>query len=944
MSEPREIYPRPLTQSPLLDGPVLLRDGRPAYLRKAREEDLPRLVALMERSSNASLNFRFFGAAKRNEDLARLLINTTGTGSRRGRFQGVSVVVITGGAGHERIVGVASAVPVTAEEAEVAFLVEDDYQGKGLGTLMLERLSFAAEAEGVHRLSAIVLADNDRMLHVFRDCGYEMVKRQEHGEVQIAFEIVPNETSNQRAELRNKLATQASLRPFFEPGSVAIVGASRDLNSIGGRILRNVIDAGFQGPVYPVNPKAGEIQGLKAYAKVADAPGPIDLAVVAVQPERVAGVVDDCAERGVRAVLVISAGFAETGAEGRDLQNRLLAKVRGHGMRMVGPNCLGLMNTNPGVRLNATFAPQKVTRGRLAMSSQSGALGLAILSSADDFGIGFSSFVSVGNKADVSGNDLLQYWEDDEDTGLILLYLESFGNPRRFARLAPRVARKKPVLAVKSGRTKAGRRAAGSHTAALAASDAGVEALFRQAGVIRTDTLEETFEVAALLAHQPLPRGPRVAILTNAGGLAILCADACEARGLELPELAEATVKRLSKFLPPTASPRNPVDMVASAGPKEYEKAVALLLDDASVDALVVIYIPAGAGTSVEIVEAVRRGREKAETERSKPLLLSILDGGGLSRHQREGEEALPCYRFPESAARALARAVQYSRWLARPRGVIPIQSDLHIEPVRSICEGALRERGEGWLRPDEVEDLLRQAGIRSSATVLCRNADEAVASAEGSGYPVVVKLASTTLVHKSEWDGVRLGLENERQVRSAFNAIHDRLAGAGRAAEMLGVTVQPMMPAATEVMIGMTHDPSFGPLLAFGLGGVTVEVLRDVRFSITPITDQDALEMIRGIRGFPLLDGYRGAPKADLESLVDLLLRVSRIVEEVPVIDELDFNPVRAYGPERRAVVLDARVKVKRSPELPAAGDARIEDGGGKPGTDRPGSAQEPE
>lgn len=912
MDEPRAIFPRPLTQSPLLDGRVLLRDGRPAYLRKAREEDLPRLVGLMERSSNASLSFRFFGAAKRNEDLARLLINTTGEGSRGGRFHGVSVVVATGEPGQERLIGVASAVPITAEEAEVAFLVEDEFQGKGLGTLMLERLSFAAEAEGVHRLSAIVLADNDRMLHVFRDCGYEMVRRHEHGEVQIAFDIVPSEKSNQRAELRDKVATQASLRPFFEPQSVAVVGASRDTKSIGGRILGNIIAAGFRGAVYPVNPKGGEIQGLKAYARVADAPGEIDLAVVAVQPERIFDVVDECAERGARAMLVISAGFAETGAEGRELQKRLLAKVQGHGMRMVGPNCLGLINTNPEVRLNATFAPQAVARGRLAMSSQSGALGLAILSCAEDFGIGFSSFVSVGNKADVSGNDLLQYWEDDDDTGLILLYLESFGNPRRFARLAPRVARKKPILAVKSGRTKAGRKAAGSHTAALAANDAGVEALFRQAGVIRTDTLEETFEVAALMAQQPLPRGNRVAILTNAGGLAILCADACEARGLELPELAEGTVKQLARFLPAAASPRNPVDMVASAGPKEYEKSVALLLDDESVDALIVIYIPAGAGTSGEVSEAIRRGRGRAVTGRTKPLMMSILDGAGLARHNREGEEAIPCYRFPESAARALSRAVQYARWLARPRGVIPFQADLDVERVRGICGAALGERGEGWLRPDEVENLLKAAGIRSSATELCGDEEAAVAAAERMGYPVAVKLASTTLVHKSEWDGVRLGLENGEQVRAAFSAIRERLSGAGKAGEMMGVTLQPMMPAATEVMIGVTHDPGFGPLLAFGLGGVTVEVLRDVRFSITPITDQDAIEMIRGIRGFPLLDGYRGAPKADLESLVDLLLRVSRLVEEIPAIEELDFNPVRAYGPERGAVVLDARVRVK--------------------------------
>lgn len=913
MTPSAEIHPRPVTQSPMLDGPVLLRDGRPAWLRKAREEDLPALVSLLERSSNASLAFRFFGASRRSPELARLLIDTSYGARIAGRFRGVSVVVSIGEKGSERLIAVASAVPISAHEAEVAFLVEDESQGKGIGTLMLERLSFAAEAEGVEKLSAMVRGDNEKMLHVFRDCGYRVARHMDHGDVQIEFEIVPSPASNQRAEIRDKLATQASLLPFFKPAAVAVIGASRDPKNIGGRVLKNMIDAGFRGTIYPINPKAEEIQGLRAYPSVASLPQDVDLAVLAVPQPRVLDVVDDCAARGVRAVIVLTAGFSETGPEGRALQARLLDKVRGHGMRMVGPNCLGLINTDPAVQLNATFAPQPVARGRLAMSSQSGALGLAILSCAEDFGIGFSSFVSVGNKADISGNDLLQYWEDDPDTGLILLYLESFGNPRRFARLAPRVARKKPILAVKSGRTAAGRQAAGSHTAALAANDAGVEALFRQAGVIRTDTLEETFEAAALLAQQPLPRGDRVALVTNAGGLAILCADACEARGLRLPALSPETVKRLAEFLPATASTVNPVDMIASAGPAEYEKALPLLLDDEGIDAVIAIYIPAGAATSGEVVSALRRGRARAATGRTKPLLLSILDGSGLGRHHAEGEEAIPCYRFPESAARALSRGVQHARWLARPRGVIPAQDRLDLDRVREICDTALAARGDGWLRPDEVDAVLRAAGIAACPTRLCATPDEAESAAAELGFPIVLKLASTTLVHKSEWDGVKLGLASAADVRRAFGEIRERLQAADKLSEMLGVTVQPMMPSATEVMIGMTHDPAFGPLLAFGLGGVTVEVLRDVVFSITPITDQDAIEMVRGIRGFPLLGGYRGTPKADIESLVDLLLRVSRIVEEVPHIQELDFNPVRAFGKERGAVVLDARIGLRR-------------------------------
>lgn len=907
-----QIYPPPIPQSPLLDGPVLLRDGRPARLRRAEEADVQALVELLKRSSPASLQFRFFSASKRHEDLAQLLIDTSQGTKHPGRFKGLSLVVSVGEPGHERLVAVASAVPVSSGEAEVAFFVEDAFQGKGLGTLLLERMSFAAEADGVEKLLAVVRADNERMIRVFHDCGYEIVRQYGHGEVEIAFEIVPNPDSNLKAEMRDKLATQASLKSFFRPESVAVVGVSRNPKNVGARTLQNLVDSGYSGPIYPIHPEANELQGVKAFASVREIPENVDLAIIAVPPDAVLPVIDDCAAKSVRAVIVLSAGFAEIGEEGRALQKRLVDKVRGHGMRMIGPNCMGLINTNADVKLNATFVRHPVDRGRLAMSSQSGALGLAVMARARQFGIGFSSFVSVGNKADVSGNDLLQYWEDDEDTGLILLYLESFGNPRRFSRLAPRVARKKPVLAVKSGRSAVGRRAAGSHTAALAVNDVGTDALFRQAGVLRADTLEETFEMASLLAHQPLPRGNRVSILTNAGGLAILCADACDAGGLELPELSGVTTERLQRFLPPTASVGNPVDMVASAGPDEYEKAVPALLDDENLDALVVIYIPAGMGTSREIIEAVRRGRALAASGRTKPMLLSILDDETIPVLHAEGEESLPCYGFPESAARALSRAAQYSKWLARPRGVIPVQENLDIERVRTICEKALNERGEGWLDPEELDQVLKAAGIPASPSEFCETAEEAVAAAGRMGFPVVLKLASTTLVHKSDWDGVKLDLKNAEEVNDAFRAIHDRVGREAKAGAMMGVTVQPMMPDATEVMIGVTHDPGFGPLLGFGLGGVTVEVLRDVAFSLTPITDQDALEMIHRIRGYRLLKGFRGSEPADIESLVDLLLRISRIVEEVPIVDELEFNPVRAYGEERGAVVLDARVRVK--------------------------------
>lgn len=905
-------YPPPISQGPPLDGQVLMRDGRPAYLRIARPDDLHGLVGLLNRSSKESLMLRFFGAVSKTEEIAALLTRLGTQPTREGHFSGVSLVVTDGEGADERIIAAGSCVPSSDEEAEVAFLVEDDYQGKGIATLMLERLALAAESAGIKRLTATVLPDNAKMLGVFRDSGYRVLREWDHGEVQISFEIEPTAESVEKAEVRDRIATQASLEPFFHPKSVAVVGASRNPEAIGSRVLHNLIASGFQGPVFPVNPSADVVASIPAYPSVKEIPRPVDLAILTVPVAGVLNVVEDCAAKGVRAIVVITAGFAETGPEGAELQRRLLAKVRSHGMRMVGPNCLGMLNMDPRTRLNATFSPMLPMEGRVAMSSQSGALGLVILDYAKQWGLGFSSFVSVGNKADVSGNDLLQFWEDDPQTDVILLYLESFGNPRRFSRIARRIGRKKPILAVKSGRSKAGSRAAGSHTAAMAGSDVGASALFRQAGVIRTDTLEEMFEAASFLAHQPLPKGNRVGIITNAGGLGILCADACESENLTLPELQEATRAKLKEFLPPTAGLNNPVDMIASAGAEQYRRAVPLLLDDPNIDAVIVFYIAAGAAAMDAISAAVLEGRAAAATGRTKPLLACFMGLQGMSLSLSTAEEAIPSYMFPESAARALGRAAEYAAWLRRPRGVIPEQPDIDLPRAEAICDAALKERGPAWLAPGEVSGVLGALGIRFAESVLCRSVEEAQQAAERLGYPVAVKLASTTLIHKSDWQGVWLDLEDAEAVQAACAAITRRLEGAGKADEMLGVTVQPMVKGGTELMIGVTHDPSFGPLVGFGLGGVLVEALGDVVFRISPLTDQDAIEMVRSIRGYKILDGFRGAPPADRMALVDMLLRVSRLAEEIPAIAEIDFNPVRVFEESKGAIVLDARIKVE--------------------------------
>jgi len=706
----------------------------------------------------------------------------------------------------------------------------------------------------------------------------------------------------------------ASLQLFFRPRSVAVVGASREPSSIGYRLLDALLANRFHGPVYPVNPNASAVGTLRAYPSARELPEPVDLAVIAVPREAVLGVVDDCAARGVRALVVITAGFAEVGDEGRALQQALLDKVRGYGMRMVGPNCMGLLNTDPAIRLNATFAPVVPPQGRVALSSQSGALGLAILASARRLHLGLSTFVSVGNKADVSTNDLLEYWEEDEATSVILLYLESFGNPRRFARIARRVSRSKPIVAMKAGRTLAGKRAAGSHTAALASNEVAVDALFRQSGVIRAETLDEMFDIAATLGSQPLPRGRRVAVITNAGGPGILCADTCEAGGLVLPDLSDETKARLREFLPPAASVANPVDMIASAGPDHYRRTIETVLAAAEVDALVAIYLPLDQSAMAPVVDAIREGiaAGRAAGGSGKPVVACLMTAEGVNTLLDVGNEQIPAYGFPESAARVLSKVASYAEWRSRPLGTIPDFKDVRPESARTVCRKALHERGAGWLSTEETRTVLTVMGLPIAPGGVARTADEAESLAQALGFPVAVKLASHQLVHKTEIGGVHLNLMSEAAVRQAYDKIRDRLLQENNLAAMEGVLVQPMFSGGVEVMAGVTQDPLFGPLVAFGLGGIHVEILGDVRFRITPLTDRDAAEMVREIRGARLLEGYRGHPAADTAALEDLLLRLARLVEEIPEIKELDLNPIFALPPGEGCRIVDARIRVE--------------------------------
>jgi len=879
-------------------GRLILKDGSTATVRVATVEDASAVAEFFHRLSPESLENRFFSIAEPSTALVMSLCDSSDPRSK------LTLVVTRSSGGREAIVAAGSYIARDAKSAEVAMAVEDPFQGKGIGTNLLERLALLAARAGFTQFWAITHLDNRGMIDVFRHSGFPLREKLEGRYLELDFSVLPTESSVELSEMRDRVVTAASLRPFFKPNAVAVVGASREPSSIGYRILEALLTNRFQGPVYPVNPRAKVVGSMHAFPSVTALPEPVDLAIIAVPRDAVLGVVDECAERGVKAVIVITAGFAEADDAGRALQKELLAKVRGHGMRMVGPNCMGLLNTDPEVQLNASFSPVFPPAGRIAMSSQSGALGLAILALAAERHLGISTFISVGNKADVSGNDLLQYWEVDDNTNVILLYLESFGNPRRFARIARRVSRAKPIIAVKAGRTLAGRRAAGSHTAALAANDVAVDALFRQTGVIRAETLDEMFDLAAALESQPLPQGRRVAIVTNAGGPGILCTDACEAGGLGVPELSAEVRAQLRTFLPAAASVSNPIDMIASARADSYRKTIETVLPSADVDAMIVIYIPVDRNDSQSVSQAIKDGVGNARVAggAGKPVLACLMTSDG-SRVLAAEHETIPSYLFPEAAAKVLAKSASYAEWRSKPPALVPGFPDLKKDEAKRIVVRAIEKSGAGWLSTEDVHSVLSAFGIPQAARGLAHSADEAVEIARSLGFPVAVKLASPRVLHKSDVGAVRLNLQDEAAVRHAFDAIKQE--------GMEGILIQTMIRRGVEVMIGVTEDPSFGPLIAFGLGGIHVEILADVCFRVTPLTEQDAAEMVRGIRGYRLLEGYRGHPPADVDAIKEILLRVSRMVEDIPEIRELDLNPIFALPPGKGCSVVDARIRI---------------------------------
>lgn len=692
------------------------------------------------------------------------------------------------------------------------------------------------------------------------------------------------------------------LDAFFKPESVAVIGASRDPDKLGYAVLNNLLESGFSGPIYPINPKADEILGVKAFKSVLDVPGSLDLAVLVIPSRFVLPVLEECGKKGVAAVIVITAGFREAGREGAEREQKLIEIAKQYDMRVIGPNCLGVIDAH--TPIDASFAPDMPPRGAIAFSSQSGALGTAVLDMSISEHIGFSKFISLGNKADVDEVDLLRVLVDDPDTNVILLYVEGLRDGQQFIRVAREVTRKKPVLVLKSGVTAAGARAVSSHTGSLAGSEAAYKAALRQAGVLRATSMEELFDYALAFAYQPLLAGDRICIVTNAGGAGILATDALEKAGLQITRLSDKTVQVLLDALPSEASVANPVDVLGDAPADRYALALQHVLPDPNVDGILVILTPQAVTEIAETARVVGEVARKA----SKPILACFMGGARTSA----GIEVLqqydvPNYPFPERAASALAAMSAYRREKERPI----FEPEPCVECIPSVRELFDRVRSEGRVSIGDAEawTVLKAYGFKVPDSRLAGTPDEAVALADEISYPVVLKIASPDILHKTDVGGVKINLRTPTEVRDAFELMVYRAERYVPDARIWGCQVQQMVQGGREVLIGMSRDPQFGPLVAFGLGGIYVEALKDVAFRVAPFSRQEAEEMIHEIRSFPLLEGVRGEPPADFEAMVDALLKVSRLVTDFPEIVELDINPFMVFDQGRGAMAIDMRL-----------------------------------
>jgi len=869
---------------------ALLADGRVVQLRPIEPTDGERLVAFHDSLSPETNRLRFFAFRPHLNDRDVTRFTTVDHHDRE------AIIAMFG----DELIGVAryDRVPETLD-AEVAFVVSDGFQGTGVGSLLLEHLADRARAEGLERLIADTLVENRKMLKVFADSGLHATRTWDSGVAHLVMPLALSKEAVERIQSREHTSEAHSIERLLRPHSIAVIGASSREGTVGHEIVHSLIDAGFEGPVHPINPRGEAVEGRTAYRSIGEVPGDVDVAIVAIGADKVSSVVPECAAKGVHGLIVISGGFAETGAQGALLQRELATRVRSHGMRMIGPNCVGIVNTDDTVRVDASFGATTPLPGRVGLASQSGAVGIAVLDAATRSGIGISTFVSLGNKADVSGNDLLQYWEEDEQTDVILLYLESFGNAAKFARLARRIGRSKPIIAVKSGRTPAGRRAASSHTAAMAANDDAVDALLHHCGVVRVDTIDELLDAALVLAHQPVPRGRRIAIIGNSGGPGIMAADACGAAGLELATLSSATENELRTVMAAAGSAANPVDLLGDAGPMVYAQTIEATLADPAVDAAIVIHAP----TLVADPDAIAAAIADVTTE--KPVLAVLVgrDRGLLATGEHTG---VPVFGAVEQAIAALGHATAYGQWRARPEDVEPERSDIDHAHATSVVSGVLAEVPDGrWLSARETADVLEAYGIPFVGTAEVADAEEAKDAARRFGYPVVLKAQGPDLVHKSDVGGVSLGLRSSRAVEHAWEKMRASLG-----ASMTHGLVQHMASPGVELIAGIVRDDTFGPLVLFGIGGTIAELIGDRTVRVAPLSDADADAAVHSLRCAPLLTGYRGSEPVDVVALTDLLVRLGLMARDVPEVVELDLNPVIA-SPEQ-IVVVDARIRIR--------------------------------
>ena len=917
-----------------LDGEVMdvvIRTGQRLKVRPISGDDKKRIEEFFYRLSERSRYLRF-GYTKKQITDAELVYYTEvePPGS-------MAYAATMGEHEQERIVAVGRwFIMPGGRTAEIAFAVEDNIQVRGVGTALLEQLASAAARYKVDKFVARVIPENTRMVEVIEESGFKFRKAFDEGAYEYSIDLREQEEFAKRQAYREHVARSAGVAKVLFPGTVAVVGASRDSASVGGAIFRNLLAGGFKGVVFPVNPNATSVAGVLAYPSVLNVPGDIDLAVIAVPAPLVLDVVEECGRRGIWGLVIISSGFREAGSQGRERERKLLEKILSYGMRVVGPNCLGILNCNPDVSLNATFSPSIPSCGKVSMGSQSGALGLALLEYSRSVSLGISNFVSIGNRIDISNNDLLEFWEDDPTTDIVVLYIESFGNPRKFGRIARRVSKKKPVIVIKGGKSEVGARAATSHTGALAASEVAVEAMFRQAGVIRVDSIEEMLGVTRFLSSQPLPAGPNVGILTNAGGPGVLAADAAAGWGLKVPPLSGATIKRLSEFLPEAAALGNPVDMIASAPASSYALAMTAMLEDPAIDTLMVIYIPPLVTRPEDIAAAIREtlrgyagGKPVIACFMTMKMAAASLEIASPAHAPMPGAQAsglkkpaaVPLYLFPEEGIRALARACQYARFRETEKGKVPRFSGIDKEAAGRLLGAALGSApSEGaWMMPEDGARLLGLYGIQSVATRVARTPEDAALQAGQTGFPVALKLRSSTIPHKTDVGGVALDLKSEREVRESFIHMEEKLREAGRLSEMQGVVVQPMVYGGQEVILGMTIDPTFGPLVMVGLGGIQVELMKDVAFSLHPLTGLDPERMLARLKSLPLLTGWRGRPAKDMRALTETILRFSALIEDSPEIEQMEINPIVVFDEAKGCQALDTRIFLRHGDRLRA-------------------------